>query len=218
MSDSARTGSRRRGAFAGWALLLLGSIAAAAMLPQFAIFIPIVAAAWILARLGLLPGFFAHRHPGVRYSPGPDAPLTTCFASIEVESRKGPDEQALLDKLVRRADETAGARVSEVAGDCIAWRPGHARAKDALAGIPLEEWPALDGALSHGAGLVLATRRRDAPGGMRRLDVVLAGDRELLESLALDHADDLRRDGVEVVTTGWLRRAERLRAARRPRS
>ena len=70
-------------------------------------------------------------------------------------------------------------------------------------------------ALGHGSGLVLATRTSGGNGhGVRRVEAMIGGDRALLEALALGYGDELRSAGVEIVTTGWLRHAERVRAAR----
>ena len=213
--------SGRRG-FAAWAVLLLGTIAAAAMLPQFAIFVPVVAAAWILARLGVLPKFLSHRHPGARLSPGPDASLTTFTATLEAEASTGPDELELLERLLRRADGVAGPRVSPGAPDCIEWRAGAPRADEACEKLPLGDWPNVREALQRGDGLVVATRvsgngNGGGGGGVRRIEAVVGGDRALLESLALAYTSELRENGVEIVTTGWLRHAERIRATRAPR-
>jgi hypothetical protein len=211
------SGGRKR--LAAWAVLLLGTIAAAAMLPQFAIFVPVVAAAWIFARLGFLPAFMSHRHPGARLSPGPDAPVTTFTATLEAESAKGPDERELLGRLLKRADGVAGPRVSPGSGDCIEWKAGAPRSDGACERLPLADWPNVREALERGDGLVVATRASSTGNGrgVRRIEAVVGGDRDLLEALALEYTAELRQSGVEIVTTGWLRHAERVRAARSPR-
>lgn len=197
-------------------MLLVGTLAGAAMLPQFAIFIPIVAAAWILARLGLLRRVVGHHHAGVRLSPGPDVHLTTLRAVLEAESRRGPDEKQLLQRLVTQAQDVAGASSPAATPDCLIWRAGPPREATASDHLRLDDWPELREALVSGAGLALSTRS-SVTRGVRRIEAMVVGERPLIERLALAHATALRCDGVEVVTTGWLRHAERLRTKSRAR-
>ena len=69
--------------------MLLGTVAAAVMLPQFAFFVPVVFGAWLLARFGFAPRFLRPRHPAVRLVPGPDAALTCVSFTVEAEREHG---------------------------------------------------------------------------------------------------------------------------------
>lgn len=199
---------------AAWMVVLLGAIAAAAMVPQFAIFIPIVAIAWILARFDLLPSFVRHRHATTRLALGAEAPLTSLSAVIEADERHETDEKAVVERILARVDAIAGPRA---AGEgCVTWGARAERESSALQSLEpaLAEWPELRAPLQAGARIVLATRVTPA-GRSIRLQACLAGERDLVEPASLDAAADLRKAGIEVVTTGRLRHEERLRAARR---
>ncbi len=200
-----------------WAVVLLGLVAAAMMVPPFALFIPIVVTAWVLARTGLLPSFVRHRQPALRFRCGPDTDPSVLIASMEAEA---PDDAAaaLINDMASRADGLAGARGTSERGT-ITWSAAPASppttSPDRLA-ADLADWPAVREALASGARLVLATHAR-SPTGRGRTTACLAGQRALLESIALGSAAELRTAGTEVVTTGWLRHAERVRASRRKR-
>lgn len=209
----------RRSATA-WLLVLLGAVAAAAMLPQFAIFVPIVAAAWILARFGLFPSFLYPSHPGARLAAGADAPLTWLSATLESDAGSARVEQDLLARVLARADAVAGERVPGAEPGLVAWGQTTPRPETALACLEatLVTWPDLRAPLASGARAALSIRTTKH-GRHRRIEACLAGDRAVIGRLALDAAAELRGCNVEVVTTGWLRHEERLHAARtRPRA
>jgi hypothetical protein len=133
--------ARLSDALASGAVLLIGVAALFAMAPAFLLFIPIVLAAWLVARLGFVPRGLHPEHASVRLTGSREAePLAAARAEITFEERHREDGIRLLDDLLQRlSSAVADGAGAEGAGGTGARGPALAveHASDGGPGEPL---------------------------------------------------------------------------------
>lgn len=202
--------------------MLAGVAALALMAPQFALFIPILAGAWLLARFGLVPrGIHSSRGESVRIAGGPAAgELVFAEVTITTDARRRDAALALARELIAAAETTLGAATAGPDGVLVAWA-GSAPLLDAHASPDAAAWAArwpnlVREQAGRRAPLALELELATESGPSPIVRVACVGDRALLSSLLIRFARDVRdRPGVEAWLTGWLRHAERAALPRR---
>ena len=216
----------RGGLLASLALLLAGVAAFAFMGPQFALFIPILAGAWLLARFGLVPRGLHSRGESVRLAGGPTAG-TLVFAEVTIttDSSSPAAALALTRELIASANATIGAPAGGSDESVVAWE-GDAMPLDSCASPDAESWttrwPRLVRRQAECRARI-AFELVTETGSHAIVRTCWIGEREILAGLLIRFARSLRdRHGVEAWTTGWLREAERaalpVKTARRKRA
>jgi hypothetical protein len=204
---------------ASLALMLAGVAALAFMAPQFAIYIPVLAAAWMLARFGLVPRGLHASGESVRIAGGPAAGALT-FAEVTITTTPSRRKAglALAHELIAAAQATMGAAIEGPDDTLVAWA-GDATPLDACASPDAAAWAARWPRLvreqaERRASLALEVATESGSSTIVRAACV--GDRAVLAALLIRFARDVRdRPGVEAWITGWLRDAERASLPRR---
>jgi hypothetical protein len=221
------------------AVALLGTIALLLMAPQFAFYVPIVLAVYVLARFGIVPRPLRVRHESARFV-GLEAGPGWAFAEVVVEGepehadRAGSVMREVLDlaiaRLGRPAASSAGAEVPAPAllmegltrrhqSFWIEW-PGDVAGASAVVadgGPAACGWPAIAEHVSEGRARLVIDAGIEASRSLR-LHARLAGGQELIAELLASAALSLRSRGGEAITTGWVREAEREALARHRRA
>ena len=215
-----------RTAIASVVVLAIGSLALLVAAPTFLLFVPVVMAAWILARFGWVPHRLHARHESVKMAGGPDVgSCASATFTIVVDEAHRQEALGLLRDLFARLDAAMGSPGLDVTED------GHAHDAAGAGGSIDEAHAHLVEALLRPAASGDAPVRivwRSEPGApscsaevraklgrTSTYEARLVAPRAPLESAARAFALGLRESGrAEVWTSGWIRHAEQHDAAR----